>query len=284
MTQLKKAYLNWRKGEKTIFIPAAYLFICSKQILKKVATKFTFCYQQKFTLLIKKFYGDLLSRFIEFYQINLFQFLNNLILKLRSARYSLFNSLFIFQFSQFVSQIYYYQSAVTRAISKYIQEILMSLSLKQLRDVDINILTKKEIDKCQEAFTAFDKNGSKFIEKEELKKVLEEMGQSPQEEELIKMINEVDQTGKGAISFDDFLTVIAYYKQLQQNSDEEDIILAFVALGGNEDKTGSIDRKLLQEVISSDFSLTIDLNRLVKELSPATTEVKYEDFKNLLSN
>ncbi|KAL4472964.1 hypothetical protein ABPG72_020658 [Tetrahymena utriculariae] len=160
----------------------------------------------------------------------------------------------------------------------------MSLSLKQLRNIDINILSKKEIDKCQEAFTAFDKNGSKFIEKEELRKVLEEMGQSPQEEELIKMINEVDQTGKGAISFDDFLTVIAYYKQLQQNSDEEDIILAFVALGGNEDKTGSIDRKLLQEVISSDFSLTIDLNRLVKELSPATTEVKYEDFKNLLSN
>ncbi|EGR29076.1 hypothetical protein IMG5_163660 [Ichthyophthirius multifiliis] len=110
------------------------------------------------------------------------------------------------------------------------------------------------------------------------------MGQNPHEEEIIKMITDVDQTGRGAISFNDFLKVIAFYKQLQQNSDEEEIILTFVALGGNHDKTGSIDRKILQEVISSDYNLTIDLNRLVKELSPAATEVKYEDFKNLLLN
>ena len=31
-------------------------------------------------------------------------------------------------------------------------------------------------------------------------------------------------------------------------------------LTGNEDKSGSIDRKILQEVISQDYNLTIDLN------------------------
>ena len=50
----------------------------------------------------------------------------------------------------------------------------MSFTLKDLRNIDFNsILSKREVDKCQEAFIAFDKNGSKFIEKEELKKVLE---------------------------------------------------------------------------------------------------------------
>lgn len=39
-----------------------------------------------------------------------------------------------------------------------------------------------------------------------------EMGQKPSEEELIKMITEVDSTGRGAIGKEDFLKVIAYHK------------------------------------------------------------------------
>ena len=49
----------------------------------------------------------------------------------------------------------------------------MSFTLKDLREVDINILDEKEKQKCEEAFYAFDKNQSKTLEKEELKKVLE---------------------------------------------------------------------------------------------------------------
>lgn len=54
----------------------------------------------------------------------------------------------------------------------------MSLAIKEIRNADINILSKREIDKCSEAFTSFDKNGSRFIEKEELRKVLEGKNQS----------------------------------------------------------------------------------------------------------
>lgn len=90
----------------------------------------------------------------------------------------------------------------------------MAFYLKDLKNIDPNdILDEKEKQKCQDAFNAFDKNGSKKIEKNELRLVLEgnfkkidkiiqnwsEMGQNPTEEELIKMINEVDQTGEGAI-------------------------------------------------------------------------------------
>jgi len=76
----------------------------------------------------------------------------------------------------------------------------MNLSLKNLEDVNIDILTKREREKCTEAFLAFDKNGSKMIEKEELKlaligtltsnkfKISLEMGLDPTEEDLIKMI------------------------------------------------------------------------------------------------
>ena len=37
---------------------------------------------------------------------------------------------------------------------------------------DTSVLAQKERAKCLEAFTAFDKNGSKMIEKDELKIVL----------------------------------------------------------------------------------------------------------------
>lgn len=49
----------------------------------------------------------------------------------------------------------------------------MTFTLKDLREVDISILDEKEKQKCEEAFYAFDKNQSKTLEKEELKKVLE---------------------------------------------------------------------------------------------------------------
>jgi len=43
----------------------------------------------------------------------------------------------------------------------------MSFNLKEIREVDPSILTSKERQKALEAFVAFDKNGSKMIEKEE---------------------------------------------------------------------------------------------------------------------
>ncbi len=50
----------------------------------------------------------------------------------------------------------------------------MSLTLKELKSIEYEtILNRREKEKCLEAFIAFDKNGSKMIEKEELQKVLE---------------------------------------------------------------------------------------------------------------
>jgi calmodulin len=75
----------------------------------------------------------------------------------------------------------------------------MQINSEDLKKINVEILTNKEKQKCYEAFVAFDKNASGYIEKDELRKVLEEMGQKPTEEELIKMINDVDSSGRGAI-------------------------------------------------------------------------------------
>eukprot|EP01016_Furgasonia_blochmanni_P003441 TRINITY_DN11351_c0_g1_i6.p1 TRINITY_DN11351_c0_g1~~TRINITY_DN11351_c0_g1_i6.p1 ORF type:complete len:196 (+),score=79.88 TRINITY_DN11351_c0_g1_i6:65-652(+) len=159
----------------------------------------------------------------------------------------------------------------------------MSLNLNNI-DPD-TVLTEKEKEKCIEAFHAFDKNGSKAIDSDELRQVLEEMGQKPTEEEILKMINEVDQGNKGAIDLNDFLKVIAYQKLAQQNNDEYDTIDAFVALGGSPDKKGYIDAEKLIKIIKEDFNMTIDIERLIMEIDFNNSgKIEYPEFKELLSN
>jgi Ca2+-binding EF-hand superfamily protein len=53
------------------------------------------------------------------------------------------------------------------------------------------------------------------------------------------MINEVDESNTGKIEFYEFLRI--YEKYQDSEEDEQDMIDAFVAMGGNADKSGEID-------------------------------------------
>ena len=74
-------------------------------------------------------------------------------------------------------------------------------------------LTKEEQDKCWEAFSAFDKDGSGYIDANELKIVLEMMGQKTTEEEIYRMIAEADAENTGRITYAQFVAVIAEQKK-----------------------------------------------------------------------
>ena len=63
-------------------------------------------------------------------------------------------------------------------------------------------LNKDEERKCQEAFSAFDKDGSGFIDAAELRIVLEMMGQKVTEEEIYRMIAEASPENTGQISLE----------------------------------------------------------------------------------
>ncbi|DAZ93798.1 TPA: hypothetical protein N0F65_009920 [Lagenidium giganteum] len=147
------------------------------------------------------------------------------------------------------------------------------------------ILTQEEIDACRESFVHFDKDGSGTIDKYELAKVLEAMGQKPTDEELFQMIAEVDNDHSGEIEFAEFLKVIEAQKiRAAQYDDESDFIDAFVACGGNPDKSGHVERKMLVQLIKKDFGLPIDIDRMIDELdTDGSGELEYDEFKNLLS-
>ncbi|CAJ0609261.1 unnamed protein product [Cylicocyclus nassatus] len=56
-------------------------------------------------------------------------------------------------------------------------------------------------------FREFDLNGDGFIQRDELRSVMQKMGQSPTEEELDAMFNAADQDQDGNIDFKEFLQI-----------------------------------------------------------------------------
>jgi len=147
------------------------------------------------------------------------------------------------------------------------------------------VLSQEEIDGCREAFLAFDKDRSGTIDVWELRQVLEAMGQHPTEEELFQMISEVDENMSGSIDFAEFLKVIENQKERAENFDDEsDMIDAFVACGGLQDKSGNVKRETLVKIIKHDFGLTIDIEELINKIdTDGSGEIEFEEFKTLLS-
>jgi len=93
------------------------------------------------------------------------------------------------------------------------------------------------------------------------------MGQKPTEEELFQMISEVDENMSGTIDFGEFLKVIEKQKERASKFDDEsDMVDAFVACGGNPDRTGHVQRDNLIKIIKNDFGLTIDIEDLIDTL------------------
>jgi calmodulin len=147
------------------------------------------------------------------------------------------------------------------------------------------MLTQEEIDGCREAFLLFDKDRSGSIDVWELKQVLNAMGQKPSEEELFQMISEIDENMTGSIDFSDFLKVLESQKcRSISYDDESDMIDAFVACGGEPDKTGSVRSDTLIRIIKSDFGLTIDIEEMINKVEKeGSGSLNFSKFKLLLS-
>lgn len=64
------------------------------------------------------------------------------------------------------------------------------------------------------------------------------------------------------LDFKDFLKAIAFWKILESEKEEDDLVDAFVAMGGNPDKSGTIDAKALIKTVKSEFEMTIDIEVL----------------------
>jgi Ca2+-binding EF-hand superfamily protein len=137
--------------------------------------------------------------------------------------------------------------------------------------------------KCREAFNTFDADGSGTIDADEMRLLLEAIGETPTEEELLRFMADVDEGGKGEIEFSEFLR--AFDKQRNATLDpteEEDILAVFEILGGNADKTGFVDRNKFITTVRDKFGMTIKADKLLDELDvDKDGKVNFTEFRNL---
>ena len=101
-----------------------------------------------------------------------------------------------------------------------------------------------------------------------------------------QMISEVDENMSGSIDFGEFIKVVEKQKERADHFDDEDDMLdAFVACGGQADKGGHVKRDTLVKIIKHDFGLTIDIEDLINKIdTDGSGEIEFDEFKILLSN
>jgi|UniRef100_A0A7S1T5S9 calmodulin len=152
-----------------------------------------------------------------------------------------------------------------------------------MRQKDTLALTAKEIEDARSAFRTFDRDLSGTIDSKELKAVLNTLGQDPTEAEVFNMIADVDSDGSGEIEVDEFLVVVSRAKEMASTNDDNDTVAAFIAMGGNEDRSGEVSVEKLMAVVE-DFELAIDLPRLLQDVDKDKSgKIDFNEFKLLMS-
>ena len=84
----------------------------------------------------------------------------------------------------------------------------------------------------------------------------------------------------------ELLTILCYLKELdlQKEEDVSDNVYldAFVALGGKENKEGSVSKETLIRILKEEFEMTIDLEKMLRKIGGEQDEVEYYQFCILL--
>eukprot|EP00916_Digyalum_oweni_P015879 GHVL01026054.1.p1 GENE.GHVL01026054.1~~GHVL01026054.1.p1 ORF type:complete len:149 (+),score=26.49 GHVL01026054.1:10-456(+) len=142
------------------------------------------------------------------------------------------------------------------------------------------VLDQVLIQKCREAFSTFDTDKSGTIDIFEMKNLLSAIGQDPSEEEIFRFMQDIDEDRTGQIDFAEFLRVFEKeVSSTREFNNEQDTLDAWVALGGKSDKTGDLNTEYLVQLVEQDFGLTIDIQKILRELDvDGNGKIDYNEF------
>ncbi|XP_053402127.1 neo-calmodulin-like [Mercenaria mercenaria] len=154
--------------------------------------------------------------------------------------------------------------------------------LTLIRVSDLIIFTEWPV-KFREAFSLFDKDGDGTITADELGTVMRSLGQRPTEEELKKMMAEIDVDKNGTIDFQEFLTMMAS----QKIDSEEDADLKEAFRVFDKHKHGAIGEDDLRSVMSDLGEKLTDeeIAEMIKEADVnGDGQISFDEFVQMMQN
>ena len=125
-------------------------------------------------------------------------------------------------------------------------------SKEELNEEDL----AREIEgKCYKAFIAFDQDGNgSQVKSDQIKQILDHIDIKMNDQEMYKIISEIDPDNTGFIPFSSFKQkLVAREVERLIGSDESELLDAFVAMGGEPDGEGCVDAKKLISTIKDEF-------------------------------
>jgi len=130
---------------------------------------------------------------------------------------------------------------------------------------------------------AYDHEQNGTMQTADIKAALERLGQCISENDCFRMISQSDPENTGYIQFSDFKNFISEKKEQEKGTSDEDLLDAFVAMGGEPDGEGFIDADKLIDTIKNEFEMTIDIENLILKIDEdGSGEIEFDEFKELL--
>ena len=152
----------------------------------------------------------------------------------------------------------------------------------QLSEEDV---IKDVEERCYAAFKEYDRKGTGGrINSDQVQDVLNHMNVQMSDQEIYKIISDIDPENTGHIPYDLFKGRLCHREvERLTGNDETELLDAFVAMGGDADGGGCVDAKKLIKTIKEEFQMTIDIEKLIEEIDEdGSGEIEFDEFQALL--
>eukprot|EP00658_Telonema_sp_P-2_P001395 TRINITY_DN10521_c0_g1_i1.p1 TRINITY_DN10521_c0_g1~~TRINITY_DN10521_c0_g1_i1.p1 ORF type:complete len:151 (+),score=76.98 TRINITY_DN10521_c0_g1_i1:224-676(+) len=128
-------------------------------------------------------------------------------------------------------------------------------------------LSEEQKKECKEAFDLFDSDGSGAIDASELKVAMMALGFEPSDDEIDKMVKDIDADGNATVEFSEFIEMME--GKMSEKDQIEEMKKAFKLY--DDDDTGKITFKNLERV-AAELGETMSAEELQELITEADTD------------